>query len=328
MSSKQRVVSGMRPTGKLHLGHYYGALKNWVSLQDTYDCFYFVADWHALTTEYAHPQIIKESIHDMVIDWLALGIHIPKSTIFIQSSLPEHAELHLMLSMITPLSWLERNPTYKEQEQELKDKDIHTHGFLGYPVLQAADILIYKAHKVPVGIDQVPHLELTREIGRRFNFLYREIFPLPDALLTETPKILGIDGRKMSKSYNNALFLSDPPETIKEKVSQMFTDPNRKRKNDPGNPDICNVFTLHKLYSHHDDVAMINRDCRIAKIGCVECKKKLAPHLVEFLAPIQERREYYAEHREAIDEILAEGNKKAQVIARQNLKEAREAMGI
>ena len=328
MSSKQRVVSGMRPTGKLHLGHYYGALKNWVSLQDTYDCFYFVADWHALTTEYAHPQIIKESIHDMVIDWLALGIHIPKSTIFIQSSLPEHAELHLMLSMITPLSWLERNPTYKEQEQELKDKDIHTHGFLGYPVLQAADILIYKAHKVPVGIDQVPHLELTREIGRRFNFLYREIFPLPDALLTETPKILGIDGRKMSKSYNNALFLSDPPETIKEKVSQMFTDPNRKRKNDPGNPDICNVFTLHKLYSHQDDAAMINRDCRVAKIGCVECKKKLAPHLVEFLAPIQERREYYAEHREAIDEILAEGNKKAQVIARQNLMEAREAMGI
>jgi tryptophanyl-tRNA synthetase len=328
MSSKQRVVSGMRPTGKLHLGHYYGALKNWVSLQDTYECFYFVADWHALTTEYAHPKIIKESIHDMVIDWLALGIHVPKSTVFVQSSLPEHAELHLMLSMITPLSWLERNPTYKEQEQELKDKDIHTHGFLGYPVLQAADILIYKAHKVPVGIDQVPHLELTREIGRRFNFLYQEIFPLPDALLTETPKILGIDGRKMSKSYNNALFLSDPPELIKEKVSQMFTDPNRKRKSDPGNPDICNVFTLHKLYSHPDDVAMINRDCRVAKIGCVECKKKLAPHLVEFLAPIQERREYYAEHREAIDEILAAGNKRAQGVARQNLKEAREAMGI
>ncbi|WAC07143.1 MAG: tryptophan--tRNA ligase [Thermodesulfobacteriota bacterium] len=328
MSSKQRVVSGMRPTGKLHLGHYYGALKNWGSLQDTYECFYFVADWHALTTEYAHPQIIKESIHDMVIDWLALGIQIPKSTIFIQSSLPEHAELYLLLSMITPLSWLERNPTYKEQEQELKDKDIHTHGFLGYPVLQAADILIYKAHKVPVGIDQVPHLELTREIGRRFNFLYREIFPLPDALLTETPKILGIDGRKMSKSYNNALFLSDPPEIIKEKVSQMFTDPNRKRKTDPGNPDICNVYTLHKLYSHPDDVAIINRDCRVAEIGCVECKKKLTPYLVEFLAPIQERREYYARHREAIDEILAEGNKRAQGIARQNLKEAREAMGI
>jgi len=205
MSSKQRVVSGMRPTGKLHLGHYYGALKNWASLQDTYECFYFVADWHALTTEYAHPQIIKESIHDMVIDWLALGIHVPKSTIFVQSSLPEHAELHLMLSMITPLSWLERNPTYKEQEQELNDKDIHTHGFLGYPVLQAADILIYKAHKVPVGIDQVPHLELTREIGRRFNFLYREIFPLPDALLTETPKILGSDGRKMSKTVGNVI---------------------------------------------------------------------------------------------------------------------------
>jgi tryptophanyl-tRNA synthetase len=264
----------------------------------------------------------------MVIDWLALGIHGAKSTLFVQSRLPEHAELHLMLSMITPLSWLERNPTYKEQEEELRDKDIHTHGFLGYPVLQAADILIYKAHKVPVGIDQVPHLELTREIGRRFNFLYREIFPLPDALLTQTPKILGIDGRKMSKSYNNALFLSDPPEIIKEKVSQMFTDPNRKRRSDPGNPDICNVFTLHKLYSPHDDVAMINRDCRTAQIGCVECKKKLAPHLVEFLAPIQERREYYAEHREAIDEILADGNKRARGIARQNLNEAREAMGI
>ena len=328
MSSKQRVVSGMRPTGKLHLGHYYGALKNWASLQDNYECFYFVADWHALTTEYAHPQIIKESIHDMVIDWLALGIHVPKSTIFVQSQLPEHAELHLMLSMITPLSWLERNPTYKEQEQELKDKDIHTHGFLGYPVLQAADILIYKAHKVPVGIDQVPHLELTREIGRRFNFLYREFFPLPDALLTETPKIFGIDGRKMSKSYNNAVFLSDPPEIIKEKVSQMFTDPNRKRKSDPGNPDICNVFTLHKLYTTSHEVAAINRDCRTAQIGCVECKKKLAPHLVEFLAPIQERRAYYAENPEAIDEILAEGNKKAKTIARQNLKEAREAMGI
>ena len=328
MSTKQRVVSGMRPTGKLHLGHYYGALKNWVFLQDTYDCFYFVADWHALTTEYAHPQIIKESIHDMVIDWLALGIHVPKSTIFIQSSLPEHAELHLMLSMITPLSWLERNPTYKEQEQELKDKDTHTHGFLGYPVLQAADILIYKAHKVPVGIDQVPHLELTREIGRRFNFLYQEIFPLPDALLTETPKILGIDGRKMSKSYNNAIFLSDPPDVVKEKVSEMFTDPARKRRTDPGNPDICNVFTLHKLYSPQENIALVNRDCRTAKIGCVDCKKMLAPYLIEFLAPIQERREYYVEHREAIDEILAEGHKKAQAIARLNLKEAREAMGI
>ena len=325
---KQRVVSGMRPTGKLHLGHYYGALKNWVTLQDKYECFYFVADWHALTTEYASPKIIKESIKEMVIDWLALGIHVHKSTIFIQSHLSEHAELYLMLSMITPLSWLERNPTYKEQEQELKDKDIHTHGFLGYPVLQAADILMYKAHKVPVGVDQVPHLELTREIARRFNFLYQEIFPLPEALLTETPKILGIDGRKMSKSYNNAIFLSDPPEVVKEKVSQMFTDPNRKRKKDPGNPEICNVFTLHNFYSTRNDVEMINRDCRTAHIGCVECKKKLAPRVIEFLAPIQEKQAYYLDRPELIDEILADGNKRAQCIARQNLKEAREAMGI
>ncbi len=325
---KKRVVSGMRPTGKLHLGHYYGALKNWVSLQDEYECFYFVADWHALTTEYAHSGIIKESIHEMVIDWLSVGISFPKSTIFIQSDIPEHAELHLMLSMITPLSWLERNPTYKEQQQELKDKDIHTHGFLGYPVLQAADIIIYKAHKVPVGIDQVPHLELTREITRRFNFLYGEIFPLPEALLTETPKILGIDRRKMSKSYDNAIFLSDPPEVIKNKVAQMFTDPQRARKTDPGNPDICNVFTFHTLYSPKEDVEMINHDCRIAEIGCVECKKMLAPRVVEFLNPFQEKRKYYLEHKEEIEEILAEGKKRARNIARQNLLEAREAMGI
>ena len=325
---KKRILSGMRPTGKLHLGHYYGALKNWINLQEEYECFYFVADWHALTTEYANPKIIKESIQDMVIDWLALGIKSPQSAIFIQSELPEHAELHLMLSMITPISWLERNPTFKEQQQELKDKDIHTHGFLGYPVLQAADIIIYKAHKVPVGIDQVPHLELTREIARRFNFLYREVFPLPEPLLTETPKILGTDRRKMSKSYDNAVFLSDPPETIKAKLSGMFTDPQRMRKSDPGNPDICNVFTLHKLYSPKEDVDMINQDCRAAKIGCVDCKKMLIPRLVEFLAPFQEKRQYFLEHKNEINEILAEGKKRAQTVARQTLTEAREAMGI
>jgi len=325
---KQRVVSGMRPTGKLHLGHYYGALKNWIYLQEEYECFYFVADWHALTTEYANPKIIKENIVEMLIDWLALGIEFPKSTIFIQSHLSEHAELHLMLSMITPLSWLERNPTYKEQEQELKDKDIHTYGFLGYPVLQAADILIYKAHKVPVGVDQVPHLELTREIARRFNFLYQEIFPLPEALLTETPKILGIDGRKMSKSYNNAILLSDPPPVVEEKVAQMFTDPARKRKSDPGTPDICNVYTFHNLYSLPEVVEMIEHDCRMAQIGCVECKKKLAPRVIEFLAPIQERRRYYLDHQDIIEEILLAGNKKAQDIARQTLMEAKKVMGV
>jgi len=318
----------MRPTGKLHLGHYYGALKNWVELQDEFECFYFVADWHALTTEYANSAIIKESIHEMVIDWLSVGIAFPKSTIFIQSAIPEHAELHLLLSMVTPLSWLERNPTYKEQQQELKDKDIHTYGFLGYPVLQAADIIIYKAHKVPVGIDQVPHLELTREIARRFNFLYQEIFPLPEALLTETPKILGTDRRKMSKSYDNAIFLSDPPKVVKKKVAQMFTDPNRRLKTDPGNPDICNVFTFHNLYSPAGDVERIDRDCRNAGIGCVECKKILAPRVVEFLSPFQEKRKYYEDHREQIEEILEEGSKRAQAIARQNLGEARKAMRI
>ena len=288
--TKKRIVSGMRPTGKLHLGHLYGALQNWVDLQKEYECFYFVADWHALTTEYANSKIIKESIHDMVIDWLTVGIDTDRSTVFIQSAVPEHAELFLMLSMLTPLSWLERNPTYKEQQQELKEKDIHTHGFLGYPVLQAADIIIYKASKVPVGIDQVPHLELTREIARRFNYLYREVFPEPQAVLTEMSKILGLDRRKMSKSYDNAIFLSDAPKVIEKKVPQMFTDPDRLRKKDPGNPDICNVFTLHNLYSPADDVARINRECRCADIGCVECKKMLIPYLNDFLSPIQEKR--------------------------------------
>ncbi|MBN2467751.1 MAG: tryptophan--tRNA ligase [Deltaproteobacteria bacterium] len=325
---RKRIVSGMRPTGKLHLGHYYGALQNWVRLQEEYECFYFVADWHALTTEYANPGIIKESIYDMVIDWLSVGIMSPESTVFIQSSVPEHAELHLMLSMITPLAWLERNPTYKEQQQELREKDIHTHGFLGYPVLQAADIIIYKAHKVPVGVDQVPHVELTREIARRFNFLYQETFPLPEPLLAETPKILGLDGRKMSKSYNNAIFLSDPPEVVDKKVAEMFTDPQRVRRRDPGNPDICNVFSLHKLYSDVDDVEMIDHDCRTGKIGCVECKKMLSPRVIEFLAPIRGRRMDYVNHRDAIEEVLAHGNKHARAIAKENLREAREAMGV
>jgi tryptophanyl-tRNA synthetase len=325
---KKRVVSGMRPTGKLHLGHYYGALKNWVDLQEQFECSYFVADWHALTTEYANSRIIKESIHEMLIDWLSVGIASPQSTIFIQSAIPEHAELHLLLSMVTPLSWLERNPTYKEQQQELKDKDIHTYGFLGYPVLQAADIIIYKAHKVPVGIDQVPHLELTREIARRFNFLYRETFPLPEALLTETPKILGLDRRKMSKSYDNAIFLSDPPSVVEKKVAQMFTDPDRKRKTDPGDPDICNVFTFHTLYSPSAEVKQIDRDCRSAAIGCVECKKKVAPRVVAFLSPFQEKRQYYEDHRGQIDEILDEGSRRAQAVAQETLEEVREAMHL
>ena len=243
----KRVLSGMRPSGKLHLGHFHGVLENWLRLQKEHECLFFVADWHALTTEYNNPSNIQDNIKEMVIDWLSCGIDPDKSTIFLQSAVKEHAELHLLLSMITPLSWLERNPTYKEQLEEVKDKDLHTYGFLGYPVLQTADIIIYKADMVPVGIDQAPHLELSREITRRFNFLYGKIFPEPQTLLTETPKLLGTDGRKMSKSYNNAIFLSDPPAVIEKKILPMMTDPARQRRTDKGNPELCPVYFLHKI---------------------------------------------------------------------------------
>lgn len=326
--SKKRILSGMRPSGKLHLGNFFGALDSWVKLQDEYECFYFAADWHALTSEYENTEIIKESIKDMFLDWLSAGIDPDKSTIFIQSKIPEHAELHVLLSMITPLSWLERNPTYKEQQQELTNKDISTYGFLGYPVLQAADIIIYKAHKVPVGIDQVPHLELTREIARRFNFLYKETFPLPEPILTEIPKLLGIDGRKMSKTYNNAIYLSDPPEVIREKTDQMFTDPQRARKSDPGDPKICNVFSFHKLFSPPEEVSEISHSCRSAGIGCVDCKKRMAPRVIAFLSPFQTKREYFLTHVERVEEIIETGIKKAQGIARETMNEVREAIGI
>ncbi|HJV96565.1 MAG TPA: tryptophan--tRNA ligase, partial [Albitalea sp.] len=239
----------MRPTGALHLGHYHGALKNWVRLQQDYDCFYFVADWHALTTHYEDREIIERNVYDMVVDWLAAGVDPEKSTIFIQSRLPEHAELFTLLAMGTPLGWLERVPTYKDQMEKLKDRDLATFGFLGYPLLQAADILIYKAHYVPVGVDQVPHVELTREVARRFNFLYRAVLVEPEALLTEFPKIPGTDGRKMSKSYDNAIFLSDSPETVTAKVKPMMTDPARKRRSDPGNPEVCPVYDLHRVFT-------------------------------------------------------------------------------
>jgi len=318
----------MRPTGKLHLGHLHGTLDNWVKLQDEYECFFFAADWHALTSEYETTGIIKDSIPDMVIDWLSVGIDPQKSTLFIQSKILEHAELHLLLSMIVPLPWLERNPTYKEQQEEMPNKDLTTYGFLGYPVLQAADIIIYKAHKVPVGKDQVPHLELTREIVRRFNFLYGNVFPEPEQLLTEMPKLLGIDRRKMSKSYNNAIFLSDSPDEISSKVSQMITDPQRMRRSDPGDPEVCNVFSLHKLYSTSDQVSMVNRECRRAGIGCVECKQLMAGNLVAYLGPYREKRTYYLAHRELVTEILDKGTERARSIARQTMDEAREAIKI
>jgi tryptophanyl-tRNA synthetase len=318
----------MRPTGKLHLGHLHGTLENWVKLQDEYECFFFGADWHALTSEYENTEVIKNSIRDMVIDWLSVGIDPGKSTLFIQSKILEHAELHLLLSMIVPLPWLERNPTYKEQQEEMPDRDLTTYGFLGYPVLQAADIIIYKAHRVPVGRDQVPHLELTREIVRRFNYLYRNIFPEPEQILTEMPKVLGIDRRKMSKSYNNAIYLSDSPEEIKVKVSQMITDPQRRRKNDPGDPDVCNVFSFHKLHSTHDQVSMVDLECRRAGIGCVECKELMAGNLITYLSPYREKRLYYLSHGQKVTEILSEGTAKARSIAHQTMEEVREAIKI
>jgi len=325
---KKRVLSGMRPTGKLHLGNLHGALTNWKRLQEEYECFFFVADWHALTSEYQETNFIKEFIWEMLIDWLSVGLDPNKSTLFIQSKLPEHAELHLIFSMITPIPWLERNPTYKEQIKELVEKDLNTYGFLGYPVLQAADILIYKANFVPVGVDQLPHVEITREIARRFNYLYKEVFPIPEPILTEMPKILGIDGRKMSKSYHNAIYLSDPPKVIREKTLQMFTDKSRLRKTDPGHPDICNVFSFHKLYTSPEKVSQIEEDCKKARIGCVECKKLLAENLIKGLAPLQEKRQYYQEHLGELKDIIDTGIKKARSVATTTLEEAKEAIGI
>jgi tryptophanyl-tRNA synthetase len=325
---KKRILSGMRPTGKLHLGHLHGALLNWKKLQEDYECFYFIADWHALTSEYAQPQIIKESIYDIIIDWISVGLDPEVSTFFTQSQVKEHAELHLIFSMITPLPWLERNPTYKEQLGELTQKNLSTYGFLGYPVLQAADILMYKANGVPVGEDQAPHVELTREIARRFNHLYGEVFPIPDVLLTPTSKLLGIDRRKMSKSYDNAILLTDTDEEIDKKVGQMITDPQRARRNDPGRPDICNVFSFHEIYTDPDMVGKINKECRSAGIGCVECKKMMATSLEKGLEPIRARRKELEPDIKKVREIMAEGNKRARSIAKKTMEEVREAVKL
>jgi tryptophanyl-tRNA synthetase len=325
---RKRALSGMRPSGKLHLGHYLGALVNWKDLQEEYDCFYFVADWHALTTEYDRTEIIGESIEDMVIDWIASGIDPSRSTIFLQSHLPEHAELHLLLSMITPLPWLERNPTYKEQLREQSTRDLHTYGFLGYPVLQAADIIMYDASLVPVGIDQVPHLELTREIARRFHFLYKEVFTIPEAYLTETPKIMGTDNRKMSKTYGNAILLSDSAEEVWTKVKPMVTDPARVRRTDPGNPEICNVFSYHKIFSSPETIEKVNVGCRTAGIGCIDCKKWMAEHMEKVLAPIRERRKEIVGSGVSVGDILKEGTQRAREVAARKMKEVREAVRI
>ncbi len=391
---RPRILSGMRPTGKLHLGNLVGALQNWVKLQDQYDSFHFVADWHMLTTEYENTSELKQNTWEMVADWLAAGLDPNKATFFIQSRLPEHAELHLLFSMVTPLSWLERVPTYKEQLENIKDRDLHTYGFLGYPLLQAADILMYKADAVPVGEDQVPHVELTREVARRFNDAFgelvlegecarplddsywdglatstglgastgqyasadkvraikeafrrapldqrayylnrglgkvREIFPEPEALLTSAPRLPGTDGRKMSKSYNNAIFLTDPAEVVSKKLAGYMTDPARKRRSDPGNPDVCPVFDLHKVFSPREVVERVNRECRTAEIGCVECKQLAARHLNAFLAPIQERRKPYEKNPQKVWDVLETGTQKARKVAQETMAEVRAAIGL
>ena len=322
------IVSGARPTGRLHLGHLHGALKNWIRLQENYRCYFFVADWHALTTDYATPQGIGQSTTEMVMDWLSVGLDPARSVLFRQSRVKEHAELHLIYSMITPVPWLERNPTYKEQIKELTGKDLSTYGFLGYPVLQAADITIYKANKVPVGVDQAPHVELTREIVRRFNQLYRSIFPEPEVLLTETQKLPGLDGRKMSKSYGNAVFLSDPAEEIDRKLSRMMTDPARVKRTDPGEPEKCPAFQLHKIYCTPEEIEFVSTGCRTAGIGCLECKKVMIKHVIEDLAPFREKRAHLEKTPEVVEEVLQAGHEAAQNKASETMSEVRETLGL
>ena len=393
-----RVLSGMRPTGRLHLGHYHGVLKNWVKLQSEYECFFFVADWHALTTHYEDPHIIQESVWDMVVDWLAAGVDPNNATLFIQSRIPAHAELHVLLSMITPLSWLERVPSYKDQQLQLGDRDLSTYGFLGYPLLQSADILIYRAGIVPVGEDQVAHVELTREVARRFNHLYgrepgyeqraeeaikkmgkknaklyrelrtaymeqgdREalstarallerqknialgdkerlfgflegggkiILPEPQALLTHAPKMPGLDGRKMSKSYDNVISLRESPAEVEKKLRTMPTDPARVHRTDPGNPDKCPVWDFHLVYSDQEKKEWVQNGCRSAKIGCLECKQPIIDAVLTELKPIQERAAEFSRDPLAVKNIIAVGNKRAQEAAEDTLAEVRAAIGL
>jgi len=324
---KKRVLSGIQPSGKLHLGNLFGALENWVRLQEQYDCFFFIADLHALTTGYDSTKELPALSHEVAVDLLAVGLDPGKCTIFKQSDIPEHAELHLLFSMITPLPWLERVPTYKSKIEELKEKDLGTYGFLGYPVLQAADILIYKADFVPVGEDQLPHLELTREIARRFNYFYGEVFPQPKELLTEMPVFPGIDGRKMSKSYNNTIAISDPPETIRKKVNMMITDPARVKKNDPGHPEVCTVFSFHKYFSK-PKLKQIAAECESAARGCVECKQEFLEHLMAYLSPIQKKRRELEQHPQKVKKIIEAGNAAARQVAAATLREAKSAMGL
>ena len=393
-----RVLSGMRPTGRLHLGHYHGVLKNWLRLQNEYPCLFFVADWHALTTHYDTPQIIEQNVRDMVIDWLAAGVDPAQSTLFVQSRVIEHAELHLLLSMMTPLGWLERVPTYKDQQEKLAEKDLSTYGFLGYPLLQSADILIYRANLVPVGEDQVPHIEFTREICRRFNYLYgrevgfeekaqaavkklgskksklyeecrtayqqqgdagaleaaqamlndaqnlsmndrerlfgflegagKMILAEPEALLTDAAKMPGLDGQKMSKSYHNTITLREDPDAITKKIRTMPTDPARVRRTDPGNPQHCPVWQFHLVYSDVGIREWVTQGCTSAGIGCLECKQPVIDAVLAELAPIRERAQYFEDNPDQVRNVIADGCEKAQELARDTMRDVREAMGL
>jgi len=325
-----RILSGMRPTGRLHLGHYKGVLENWLTLQEQHQCFFFAADWHALTTDYANPSIVKDTIWDMLIDWLAVGIDPDKATIFIQSEVPEHAELHLLFSFMTPLSWLERVPTYKDQIEQLREKELGTYGFLGYPLLQAADILIYRATGVPVGEDQVPHVELTREVARRFNHLYRKgippLFPEPQSLLMPAAKLPGLDGRKMSKSYNNTIELGETWKVTEKKVKTMPTDPARVRRHDPGTPEKCPVWDYHKIYSTEDEQAWVREGCTTAGIGCIDCKMCVLKHLEEELQPIRDRRADIAARPDDLKDIVRAGNERARIEAGRTMEKVRKTL--
>jgi tryptophanyl-tRNA synthetase len=323
-----RILSGMQPSGLMHLGNLLGALENWKTLQTQHECFFFVADWHALSTNYADTSRLKEFTQELLIDWLAAGIDPNRATVFIQSQVPEHAILHLLFSMIIPIPWLERNPTYKEKQEEITEKDLTTYGFLGYPVLQAADILLYKPDLVPVGKDQLPHLELTREVGRRFNSLYKTVFPEPKEYLTKFPKVLGTDGRKMSKSYHNTINLSDTELEVRQKLKTMVTDPARVRRTDKGNPEICPVYDLHKIFSAESIIKQIDTDCRTAAIGCIDCKRQVADAMVERFSPMWETRATLTTRPKHTQEVVEEGRKRATTVAIETMAEVKEAMKI
>jgi tryptophanyl-tRNA synthetase len=318
----------MRPTGRLHIGHLHGALANWVRLQDEAECYFFSADWHALTTQYHDPGIIKASEREMFVDFIAAGIDPQKCTLFVQSEVKEHAELFVLLGMITPVGWLERSPSYKEIRENITDRDLALYGFLGYPVLQTADVILYKANRVPVGVDQVPHIELAREIVRRFNSHYGDVFPEPQPLLTSAPKILGTDGRKMSKSYGNTIDLGEDAETTRKKIMGAVTDPARKRRQDPGDPEVCGIFYLHRVTSEPDTIAWVDQNCRSAGIGCVDCKKKLLERLLPVQEGIRERREALLARPRDVDDLVQLGTQKARTVAQRTMTQVRQSMKL